>query len=245
MTTLIGLMSLNVSTILPVSQFGYAAAVGSIVALVVGLGITPALLVIWPDCTRPVDADSIRFLRLGRLGRPQQRTAVDGRRAAAGRHRRRHRPVETGYRSHRIPAAQQPGSRPICKDIETQPDGCRFAGSRRRFPRPDLAFLDQLQRVRQISKRKSRPIRRFATRCRWRRSFPTEMPDSPFAAARLLSTAQSQSGQDGLMAKNQQLWRISARIRRDKHRHPVVVMEELQTYARRRACRISPASLRC
>ena len=51
LTTLLGLVSLNVSSILPVSQFGYAAACGSLVALVVGLGVTPALLNVMPHCT--------------------------------------------------------------------------------------------------------------------------------------------------------------------------------------------------
>jgi predicted RND superfamily exporter protein len=44
----------------------------------------------------------------------------------------------------------------------------------------------------------------------------------------MLSTAQSQSGQEGLIANKQQLWRISARVRRDKDQHPVAVMEELK-----------------
>jgi len=49
LTTTIGLISLTVSDILPVRQFGYAAAIGSVVALFTGLGLTPAVLALWPD----------------------------------------------------------------------------------------------------------------------------------------------------------------------------------------------------
>jgi len=48
-TTSIGMASLAVSDIGPVRQFGLAAAAGSVVALLVGLGVVPAVLVVLAD----------------------------------------------------------------------------------------------------------------------------------------------------------------------------------------------------
>ena len=45
-TTVIGLLSLSVSSISPVRVFGISAALGSVVALLAGLGVLPALLVV-------------------------------------------------------------------------------------------------------------------------------------------------------------------------------------------------------
>jgi predicted RND superfamily exporter protein len=225
-TTLLGLVSLNVSSILPVSQFGYAAAVGSIVALIVGLGITPALLVIWPNCT--VRSMQIQFdfhgwggwvarrrsqlLMAGVLllvitagGIAQLKPDID--------------PIEFLPRNSQVLTD--------LKDIESNLTDVDSLEAVVDFHGQDLPFLDQLTKVRQIqSKIEAHPaIRHVLSLATF---FPTELPDSPLAAARLLSTAQSQAGQDGLTAQNQKLWRISARIRRDKHRHSVIVMEELE-----------------
>src|SRR5690606_32766416 len=42
LTTVIGALSLTVSDIAPIKQFGYAASLGSLVALFAGLGLMPA-----------------------------------------------------------------------------------------------------------------------------------------------------------------------------------------------------------
>ncbi|MFT4555837.1 MAG: putative RND superfamily exporter protein [Porticoccaceae bacterium] len=47
-TTAIGLASLGISTIPPVRQFGIATAGGTFAALIAGLGITPAILTLYP-----------------------------------------------------------------------------------------------------------------------------------------------------------------------------------------------------
>jgi len=47
-TTAIGLASLCSSSIPPVRQFGLATAGGTLAALIAGLGITPAILTVWP-----------------------------------------------------------------------------------------------------------------------------------------------------------------------------------------------------
>lgn len=46
LTTLIGLLSLDLSDIGPITDFGNAAAVGTVVSLIIGLGLTPAVLTV-------------------------------------------------------------------------------------------------------------------------------------------------------------------------------------------------------
>src|SRR5690606_13620672 len=48
LTTVIGLMSLTGSDIQPVADFGRAAAIGSLVAMLVGLGLVPAAIIVCP-----------------------------------------------------------------------------------------------------------------------------------------------------------------------------------------------------
>jgi len=226
LTTLLGLMSLNVSTILPVSQFGYAAAVGSLVALFVGLGITPALLVIWPNCSVQsmkiqfdfyawggwVAQHKVRLLTAGVL-----LMMVTG--AGIARLKPDIDPIEFLPRRSQVLTDLREIEANLT-DVDSLEVVVDFAGK-------DLAFLDQLQRVRDVeAKIASHPaIRHTLSLATF---FPKELPDSPLAAARMLSMAQSQSGQDGLIANQQQLWRISARVRRDKEKHAVAVMEDLQ-----------------
>lgn len=48
-TTAIGLLSLMVSDIVPVQQFGAASALGAVISCLCGLGLTPIALTLWPD----------------------------------------------------------------------------------------------------------------------------------------------------------------------------------------------------
>ena len=69
LTTTIGLISLSVSNILPVKQFGYFAAFGCVVAMYVGMLLTPAALVLVSNFTNwPITNHSSRFFEwAGRL----------------------------------------------------------------------------------------------------------------------------------------------------------------------------------
>ncbi len=226
LTTLLGLMSLNVSTIVPVSQFGYAAAVGSLVALFVGLGITPALLVIWPNCTVQSMKIHFDFYNWGRwVARHKSMLLAGGvvmltiTAFGIARLKPDIDPIEFLPRNSQVLADLQDIEAHLT-DVDSLEAVVDFTGT-------NLAFLDQLQRVRELeAKIKAHPAIRHTLSLST--FFPDELPDSPLAAARMLSTAQAQSGQEGLLANKQQLWRISARVRRDKHAHPVVVMEDLK-----------------
>ena len=62
-TTVIGLLSLSVSSIGPVRQFGVAASVGSVIALIAGLGILPAVLLRLNYVPEPLQPKTISTYR--------------------------------------------------------------------------------------------------------------------------------------------------------------------------------------
>ncbi|MDB4638041.1 MMPL family transporter, partial [bacterium] len=64
LTTAIGLASLMVSEMAPVRQFGFGAALGAIVSLLVGFGVTPAMLTLYP---LPDEVDQGHDYRLSRF----------------------------------------------------------------------------------------------------------------------------------------------------------------------------------
>ncbi len=225
LTTLLGLVSLNVSSILPVSQFGYAAASGSIVALLVGLGITPALLTVMPCQTTQQSRTSLNFRswgdwisrrRLRLLGAATVVIAVTG--VGLTRLRPDINPTEFLPRHSKVLNDLHRVEHDLTNvdSIEAVVD---FHGQR-------LAFLDQLHKVRQIeSTIAAHPgVRHTLSLASF---FPDEMPDSAFATARILGLAQSYSGEDGLVADRQRLWRVSARIRHDSGKSPVEVLSDL------------------
>lgn len=225
LTTLLGLVSLNVSSIRPVSQFGYAAASGSVVALIVGLGITPALLILIPCRTARCGALQLNFRAWG-LGISRHRHKLLGAAVVLL--------IVTSFGLMKLrpdinPTEFLPRNSKVLSDLHrvenelTNVDSIEavvdFHGQR-------LAFLDQLQHVRKIEATiAAHPgIRHTLSLASF---FPEEMPDSPLATARVLGLAQSYTGEDGLVADRQRMWRISARVRHDTKQTSVQVLADL------------------
>ncbi len=210
LTTLLGLVSLNVSTILPVSQFGYAAAAGSLVALLVGLGVTPALLTVMPCETQNVVSFRFDFRRWG-AGVARFRNVILAASAVLI--------VVSGFGLLKLkpdlnPAEFLPRSSRVLQDLIRVENDLTNVDSIEAvvdFHGQKLAFLDQLQRVRDIeAKIAAHPsVHHTLSLASF---FPTEMPDSALGTARMLGLAQSYSSDDGLIADRQRLWKISARI---------------------------------
>lgn len=225
LTTLLGLVSLNVSTILPVSQFGYAAAAGSLVALLVGLGITPALLTVLPCETSNVVSFRLNFRRWG-AGVARFRNLILGVAAILI--------VLSGFgllnlRPELNPAEFLPRNSRVLTDllrVEQDLTNIDSIEAVVDFHGQQLAFLEQLERVRRIeSTIAAHPsVHHTLSLASF---FPVEMPDSPLGTARLLGLAQSYSGEDGLVADHQRLWRISARIGHESGRSPIQVLADL------------------
>ena len=225
LTTLMGLVSLNVSTILPVSQFGYAAACGAVVALIVGLGVTPALLTVMPNCTVRSVKYHLNFRDWG-MGIAAYRWSLLG--AAS---------VLLGVTTLGImqlqpsinPTEFLPRKSKVLTDlhrIESDLTNIDSIEAVVDLGGQKLAFMDQLGKVRAIeAKISAHPGVRHALSLA--SFFPEEMPDSTMAAARILGHAKSYSGEDGMVAGHQRLWRISARIRNDANMSPVQVLNQL------------------
>jgi uncharacterized protein len=226
LTTLLGLVSLNVSTILPVSQFGYAAAAGSIVALLVGLGITPALLTVMPCRARNLVTWRLDFGAWGGLIARYRRVVLMMAAVAI---------VVAGFGLLKLkpdldPAEFLPRNSQVLTDLRrverdlTSLDSIEAVVD---FHGQHLAFLDQLARVREIEGKiaKHPSIRHTLSLASF---FPAEMPDGALETAKILGLAQSYNSDDGLVADRQRLWRISARIGREGGISPVEVLADLQ-----------------
>ena len=226
LTTLLGLVSLNVCSILPVSQFGYAAAAGSLVALLVGLGITPALLTVMPCATQNAVTFRLNFRRWG-VGVARFRNVILGAAAVLI--------VVSGYGLLKLkpdldPAEFLPRNSRVLKDLIRVENELTHIDSIEAivdFHGQELAFLEQLRRVREIEdKISAHPS--VAHTMSLATFFPTEMPDSALGTARLLGLVQSYSSEDGLVADRQRLWRISARIGHESGRSPIEILSDLQ-----------------
>lgn len=224
-TTLLGLVSLNVSTILPVAQFGYAAAMGAVIALVVGLGVTPALLTIWPNC----EARSLCF-------------HLDFGRWADFINARRHTVLVAATVGLAITGVGLLKLKPDVDPVEFLPRNSVVLQDLQKIER-DLTNIDSLEaivdfgpteqpimeriaKVRDIQARiaKHRGVRHTISAASF---FPDEMPDSTFETARILSHAQAQGEDSGWVTDEQRMWRISARVRRTKELSPIQILAEL------------------
>lgn len=210
-TTLIGLISLNVSSIIPVQQFGIAAAIGSTVALVVGLGLTPAILAIWPSCLVKVDPHTEAFHAWGQLVLRHHRKILAGTLACM-------LILSVGLlrlRSRIDPAEFLPDNNAVAKDLRrvakelTTIDSIEavvdFKG------KEDLPFLEKMEQVRELERRlrKHPSVRHTMSLSAF---FPTEIEGGALEVMSLLKQAQSRSGDQEFLSEGDRFWRISARV---------------------------------
>ncbi len=214
LTTTIGLISLTVSNIAPVSQFGYAAALGSLAALLTGLGLTPAVLTVWPyrprhtgqtfahrlsrvanwllDHSKPVALVSAVLVVVTSLGLLRLESKID--------------PLDFLPKDGKVLADVRRIERDLTSSssIEAVVD----------FGNREMPFLDKLQEVRSLEAciRKHPAVRHTMSAASF---FPTELPEDALSVMGLLKRANSQQGNNGFVADGERLWRISARVRGD------------------------------
>lgn len=211
LTTTIGLISLTLSDIAPVRQFGYAASIGCVVALVTGLGLTPAALTLWPDRGFRPKSEGGWFTQ-----------AADW------------------LIDHRIPVAAVAGVTVLgacvgvlwidskIDPLDFLPGDSKVLADVRRIERRltntssieavvdfgdrDLQFAEKLEEVRRLEAIIGRhpAVRHTMSVATF---FPNEMPHSPLETARLLKQARSREDNNAFMTAGDRRWRISARIR--------------------------------
>ena len=226
LTTTIGLISLTISDIAPVRQFGVAASIGSIVAMLTGLGITPAILIRWPHIGSHRSASGRNRFTLfaNRL--------LDHSRAVA---------IVTGLlvvitgvgvvriQSKIDPLDFLPKDGKVLSDVRRIENDLTSTTSIEAivdFGERDQPFVDRLARVRQIESRiASHPeVRHTMSLADF---FPTRLPDSSLETASLLNRASGRQGDNDYMTTDQHLWRISIRLKPGTPESRNKVYEEL------------------
>ena len=211
MTTAVGLFSVSVTDIVPVTQFGYAAALGAVVAMASGLLITPAILTILPAGTADDQAEEgLLFARLARWLLPRHKLVTAAFACVSAitllglwRVQTKIDPLDF------LPAR----SRVVADVLRIQKELTTLDSIEAivEFPDPELAFVERLARVEQIERRlASHPAVQHSLSAAM--FFPNPLPDNPVKLLPLLQRAQSQQGGSEFVADGQRLWRISLRV---------------------------------
>ncbi|MCA8993335.1 MAG: MMPL family transporter [Planctomycetaceae bacterium] len=214
LTTTIGLASLGVSDIGPVRQFGFAGAAGAIAAMISGLGFTPALLSLWPNCVKPitdkrddwgthwahaltrrsgiVSAVGLIVVVICGVGLTWLTPRVD--------------PLDFLPRDSKVVADLLQCERELTnvESIEIVVD----------FGTEDVSFVHRLNRVREIESRVAAhsAVRHTMSLASF---FPPEMPTRALEAARLFGRARSDDQHGEYLSAGDRYWRISARVAGD------------------------------
>ncbi|QDT31554.1 efflux RND transporter permease subunit [Thalassoglobus polymorphus] len=226
-TTVIGLLSLTVSEIAPVQQFGIAAATGAVISCICGLGLTPIALSLWP-ISFPDHHDSSQKLPT-RLS------------LRIIRHRRAitwgtcifllvSLPGIVSLTSKVDPLDFLPRKSDVVQDyldIEEKLTNVDSFEAVVDFETQDLPFTEKLRRVKQIEMMISAHpnIQHTLSLASF---FPERLPDNGLDIIQLLSTAKSnQHGQEYISA-GERYWRISARVHGESTNHRQRIFEELQ-----------------
>lgn len=235
LATCVGEMSLSVSDIAPVREFAYGSTLGSIVAMVAGLGITPALVVICPTRSRSIWIEwwnekiaprllaALPILRL----RPNEDGSLSVRFAEwIVKHSRSLTAatvlltVATCFGLTRLRADLQvidflPTDSKVRQDfLRIQRDFAAIDSLEVvvNFEESDLPFVGQLERVRRID-RLLHQHPAVAQTMSLATFFPDEMPQDPVSLGSLLKRAERKRTDAEFLDETGQLWRISARVR--------------------------------
>lgn len=227
LTTFIGLISLAVSNFRPVSQFGLAASIGSVTALLTGLGLTPAVLTLWP--VGAADEDHRTERRLRRFAAwllPRSRPVALFTGAAV---------ILTGVGLFRLeskidPLDFLPKHGKVLTDVKRIERDLTSSNSIEAvvdFGNTRLPFLKKLEEIRRIEAvLVQHPAVRYTMTAAT--FLPTRFPDDPFATAGLLGRAQARKDSSDFLADGDRLWRISARIEDGPRYSRQQILDELQ-----------------
>ena len=229
-TTAIGSVSLCVSEFIPVRQFGWAGTLGSVVSLVVGLVLTPAVIAVCPPRRQSEEAvTSGWFVRFSDwcLVRSKQVVAVG---VAAT--------LLCGIgmiwlHSHIDPLEFFPKNSVLLRDVQriqedlTNTDTIETTVDFGRNPQlASMPFVAKLDYVRQLeAKIASHPLVSHTTSLA--SMFPTEMP-SGLALTQLLDRATKRQKDNDFLAGGEQYWRISANLTPDSRGFGQQTLEELK-----------------
>ena len=227
LTTTIGLYSLTISEIGPVTQFGYAASLGTFVSLITGLGLTPAVLTIWPIDPKTIHAAESRWnfqkcanWLIDHSGRVSLATIALVMITGVGLF---------SLKTKIDPLDFLPAEGRVIQDVRAVQENLTELDSVEAivdFGDDDKPFIEKVERVRELEKviQQHPAVRHTMSLASF---FPNQFPDSPFETARLLSKAQSKHGENDFVSDGERLWRISARISSDAELPQDQIYDEL------------------
>ncbi|MCX7422402.1 MAG: MMPL family transporter [Planctomycetia bacterium] len=212
-TTAIGLWSLCFSQFIPVRQFGWAGSMGSIVALVIGMVFTPAVIAVCPPRRREAANDSDWFHKASGWMLVRSRpivavgvVAVFG--LAIGL---------TSLRAYIDPLAFLPPDSIVLRDMLriradlTNTDTVEATVDFGRDPMMAAwPFVKRLEYVRGVENRIAKHPA-VAHTMSLASLFPTKMPEG-FELTQLLNRATKRQQDNDFLAGGEQYWRISANI---------------------------------
>ncbi len=211
LTTTIGLFSVSVTDIVPVTQFGYASTLGAVVAIFAGIFVTPAILTVLPmTFVKEVAGNSVGFARLGNLllRYCRQVTAVSVVLALVG--------IAGLFRLQTKidPLDFLPKKGKVVADVYRIQNELTYLDSIEAvvdFGDSKLPFVKRMQKVRELEQtiRQHPAVGHTLSAASF---FPEPLPENPLALMQLLSRAQSRQQDNELIVNGQQLWRISARV---------------------------------
>lgn len=211
-TTAIGLYSVSVSDILPVTQFGTAAALGAVVSMVTGLLLTPAIIVVMRRQADVVEEAPGNF-QLGQLGRWVYRH--HGRVIATAavltvigligltRIQSRIDPLDFLPRSSRVLTD--------LRRIEQELTNIDSVEAVIDFGPGNPPLAERLTAARELERvlRENPAVRHTMSPASF---FPGELPSDGWQLMQLLQKADAKRGRSEFVSADQRLWRVSTRI---------------------------------
>jgi predicted RND superfamily exporter protein len=211
MTTAVGLFSVSVTDIVPVTQFGYAAALGAVIAMAGGLTITPAILAVIPQKhSEDLAEEGLVFARLAHWLLPRYRVVTVsflavGAVALVGLNW-----LETKIE----PLDFLPKQSQVVTDVNRIREHLTSLDSIEgvvEFEDSSLPFTQRLEVVRGLERKLAghSAVRHVMSAAMF---FPDPLPENPMKLLPILQKAQAQSSTSEFVVDGQRAWRISARI---------------------------------
>jgi len=230
-TAAIGSVSLCVSEFIPVRQFGWAGTLGSLVALLVGLVLTPAVISVCRPQHRGVDiTENSWFVKISDWFLVRSKSVVAVGVVAS---------MLCGLgmihlHSHIDPLDFFPKNSVVLRDVRriqsdlANTDTIEITVDFGRTPElASLPFVAKLKYVRELEAQISaHPIIAHTTSLA--SMFPTELP-SGLALAQLLERATKRQKENDFLAGGEQYWRISANLKAEGRGIGQKTLEELRT----------------
>ena len=225
-TTCIGELALSVSDLQPIRQFAYASAFSSVMAMVAGLGITPAILVVCPTLPRRTSSGVQGGMRLSnwivsRSGKIVFATLL--------------MTALTGVALSKLEADMTvseflPNHSKVKQDFlrinsELTPvEEIQVVVNTGNENRPFVQKLDQVRRIEERIRKHPAVEQTFSLT----RVFPDKLPDSPVELAMLLKKAAGRESDNEFTTANQKLWRIAVRVQLGEHGTRTQIIKDLE-----------------